>query len=506
MAVQFDPVCYSVNSTAMGDCLAAVPIVKYATGKYHKECDYRVIASKHFREFFHFVPDAKFLVMEDATWKFDKTYSVRRLNDVSEKGGNLCRLTPAKMSLSNYASIGLIGEVINPNFHSYVPLQEVDVSRFGVDFSKAVVLIVSYRDINRSIPAEELVKIAAYVKARGYIPVYVGRTENGAWKDRPPVSPFTPPPYGYDLRNDTSNAELATIMSKSVAVCGVDSGPVHLAGTTTTTIIAGYTNVDWHYRIPRRMAGRTIVIEPDASLSCRYCSSVWAKDFYNFLNCYYGHNNCVKSLTAEKYINALSSVFGNDSNERLSFTEAWDAVKPTLLGENKSKILYSEMHMVDKVKGDFAELGVFKGSTSKFIRLVFPERNIHLYDTFQGILGSDPSVDKHKDGEFSVPLEEVKALVGTYGVEYHVGMFPETFKEHDKKFAFVHVDTDTYFGTKSALEAFFPCLESGGTILMDDYRWPACPGVEKAVMEWLELHGNECDFREYRFQCAITKK
>jgi len=305
--VTFDPVCYSVNSTALGDVLAAVPVVKYAIETYHQDCDYRVIASKHFRDLFTFVPNSKFLVLEDDTWRFDKTYSVRRLNDVDKKGGNLCRLTPSKMTLSHYASIGLLGKILTKENYNYVSLPQVDISKFNTDFSKAVVLIVSYRDINRSIPSDELSKIAAYVHERGLTPVYVGRTEDGAWKTRAPVSPFTPPSYGLDLRNQTSILELASIMTKAIAVCGVDSGPIHLAGTTPTTIIAGYTNVDWRYRVPVRTRGRTIVIEPDP-MDCRYCSSHWLKDFYNFLNCYYGHNNCVKTLRAKKYINALTSI------------------------------------------------------------------------------------------------------------------------------------------------------------------------------------------------------
>ena len=503
----YDPVCYSVNSTAMGDVLAAVPVVKYAIETYHKECDYKVIASKHFRCLFPFVPNDKFLIMEDDTWKFDKKYAVRRLNDVEPKGGNLCRLTPARMSLSHYASIGLVGEILPRNHYSYVPIPEVDVSKFGVDFSKAVVLVVSYRDINRSIPSEELTKIAEYVHMRGFTPVYIGKTDEGAWKDRPPVSPFTPPPFGVDLRNQTTIAELATIMDKSLAVCGVDSGPVHLAGITSTTLIAGYTNVDWRHRIPTRSSGRTIVIEPDP-MDCRYCSSRWAKDFYNFLNCYYGHNNCVKSLRADKYINALNSVLVEEPAKRLSFSKAWDAIKPSLLGQAKSKILYSEMCMASTVDGAFAEIGVYKGITSKMMRLVFPERKLHCYDTFCGIAGADASVDQHKDGEFAASLEEVKARVGEDGVEYHIGKFPESYLAEDKKpeFAFVHVDLDTYAGTKAALDYLFPNLPIGGTILFDDYHWPNCTGVEKAIQEWLGLHGNECSVREYQLQCAITKK
>jgi hypothetical protein len=487
----------------MGDVLAAAPVVKYAIETYHKECDYRVVASKHFRCLFPFVPDSKFLVLEDDTWKFDKKYAVRRLNDVEPKGGNLCRLTPSKMMLSHYASIGLMGTILTKNNYTYVPLKPVDISRFGIDFSKAVVLAVSYRDVNRSIPNEELLKIAEYVHKRGYTPIYIGKTDQGAWKDRPPVSPFTPPPYGVDLRNQTTIAELASIMARSLAVVGVDSGPVHLAGTTATTLIAGYTNVDWRYRIPIRAEGRTLVIEPDP-MDCRYCSSRWLKDTYNFLNCFYGHNNCVKTLRAEKYIHALDTVL-EVTTGRLNFAAVWEIIKPALLGQNKSKILYEEMCKVEAVEGDFAEIGVFKGNTSQMMRMVFPERRLHCYDSFCGIMGADSSVDKHIDGDFAASLAEVKARVGMENVEYHVGFFPDSHTNKETKFAFVHSDLDTYSGARSTLEVIFPQLTVGGTILFDDYKWVACPGVEKAIKEWLKIHKDECTVREYQNQCAITK-
>lgn len=193
--------------------------------------------------------------------------------------------------------------------------------------------------------------------------------------------------------------------------------------------------------------------------------------------------------------------------ERLSFQKAWGLVQPSLLGQEKSKILYNEMRLVSSVPGDFAEIGVFKGSTSKLIKLVFPDRKLHLFDTFCGIAGADPTVDFHKNGEFAISLEEVKARVGEEGVEYHVGKFPESYLAEEKKpaLAFVHVDLDTFAGTKAALDHIFPRLSVNGTMLFDDYHWLNCKGVEKAIKEWLELHKAECTIREYQHQCAIVK-
>jgi len=495
------PICYSVNSTAMGDVLAAVPIVKYAIETYHQETDYRVVASKHFREFFHFVPDEKFLVMEDDTWKFDKPYALKRLNDTTPNRGSLCRLIPSKISLSHYASVNLCGQLLNNSKYSYLPLPEVSIEHFGLKLEKCIILVASYRDVNRSIPEATLTDISQYIFDRGYTPVYVGKTDAGAWKSRSPISPCVAPDFALDLRNKTTILELASIIKHSAAIIGVDSGVLHLAGTTSTPIIASYTNVDWRFRVPVRDEGRIIIVEPDSG--CRYCSSLWEMPAYDFLNCYYGHNNCVKSLTTAKYISALETIL----SDRPRFIQVWDQIKPSLLGEIKSKNLYYELLRTQGVEGDLAEIGVYQGKTSRLMKLVFPEKKLHCYDTFCGIANSDSSIDQHKDGEFAVPLEKVKSLLGENNIEYHVGIFPESFVSEETKpnFSFVHVDLDTYDGTKTALEHIFPRLVTGGILLFDDYRWPSCLGVEKAIQEWLVDNRDKCSVREYKYQCAIQK-
>ncbi len=305
-----DPVCYSINSRALGDVIAAAPVLKYAINTYHKDGDYRVIVIKAFRDLLSFIPDSKILDLDDSTWRFDKDYAIRRLNNVgAPKTSRICRLTPAKLSLSHYASIGLLSQVFanDSDIYNYLPLKAVDVSKFGVDFSKAVLLIVTYRNINRSLTKEALLNVAEFIFNTGYTPVYVGRTKDGFWKVEAASTLFTAPNFGVDLVNKTSIFELATIMTKSIATLGVDSGLIHLAGTTSTPIIAGYTNVDWRLRLPARKTGKTFVVEPDA-MECLYCSSKWLKDFYNFGKCYYGHINCVRTLTADKYIEKLKLI------------------------------------------------------------------------------------------------------------------------------------------------------------------------------------------------------
>lgn len=177
-------------------------------------------------------------------------------------------------------------------------------------------------------------------------------------------------------------------------------------------------------------------------------------------------------------------------------------VRTGLLPVPKIKIIYDELLTIP-FEGDLAEIGVFGGATSLLMRLMYPDRILHCYDTFCGIKGSDPSIDKHKDGDFSCSLEKVQKVVGTENTFYHVGFFPESFNEGDKKFAFVHSDTDTYVGTKSSIQVMYPLLVQGGIMVFDDYGWSYCPGVKKAIDEW----GMSLNARVYEsHQWAITKE
>jgi len=162
-------------------------------------------------------------------------------------------------------------------------------------------------------------------------------------------------------------------------------------------------------------------------------------------------------------------------------------------GYEAYQILYA-VRLTAKIKGDIAEVGVYKGGSAKLICEAKGKRSLHLFDTFEGL--PDPGESdfghskrlkrsrKYKKGEYKGSLEEVKTKLQKYpNVFFYKGLFPATAKpiEH-KVFSFVNLDVDLYKSTMDALKFFYPKLSRGGIIISHDYNYAA--GVTTAFDEF----------------------
>jgi O-methyltransferase len=90
-------------------------------------------------------------------------------------------------------------------------------------------------------------------------------------------------------------------------------------------------------------------------------------------------------------------------NEDEVFAEIMSAVgDQTLVDPVRCYMIYQLAKQALKIKGDVAEVGVYKGGTAKLIASVFrkTKTKIHLFDTFQGMPDADPEKDFHKKGDF----------------------------------------------------------------------------------------------------------
>ncbi|OFW54467.1 MAG: hypothetical protein A2163_07170 [Actinobacteria bacterium RBG_13_35_12] len=152
--------------------------------------------------------------------------------------------------------------------------------------------------------------------------------------------------------------------------------------------------------------------------------------------------------------------------------------------------------------GNMAEVGVYMGGTAKIMAEMCPISEIYLFDTFEGL----PYIDKEngdgltehlKIGDMKEATLEIaeKNLKQFKNIHIYKGIFPETSEPiKDKKFIFVHIDTDIYQATKEALEFFYP--RTNGTIIIHDYKHHK--GVSKATDEFCQEKGLKIEVRSPR--------
>lgn len=316
LSLTLDSFAFIINSIAMGDVLATAPVIKYLVENYYTTPEsYLVVVKKQFREFFPFIPDSNIKDFDSTAepfWGIPQGMAAGLLNKKSDK--HFTRNTPKAMHLSHYASIGLADRIIPLSELNYVPLEPVDISHFGIDFTKSVILITSYRDTTRMWYEKDIIDLAKWISSKGLTPIFIGKTDMDLDLEKKHLIPKShlgadASQYGIDLRNKTTIPELAAIFDQAIAVCGVDSGPIHLAGTTEIPIICAYPTVLPEYRIPTRKYGVTFAITP--KIECGNCESRWKTSYHPFENCYYGHADCCKEFTADKYIEYLEKIIKN---------------------------------------------------------------------------------------------------------------------------------------------------------------------------------------------------
>jgi O-methyltransferase len=131
-----------------------------------------------------------------------------------------------------------------------------------------------------------------------------------------------------------------------------------------------------------------------------------------------------------------------------------------------------------------AEVGVYKGGSLKLLAQSFPDTPVFGFDTFNGLPKQDwDETEYHEPGEFNdTSLESVRQFVNESNASLFKGYFPFTRSCFDNmKFSFVHVDVDYYQATLNCITYFYSRMSDGGVIVIDDYLWPNCPGVAKAL-------------------------
>jgi SAM-dependent methyltransferase len=152
--------------------------------------------------------------------------------------------------------------------------------------------------------------------------------------------------------------------------------------------------------------------------------------------------------------------------------------------------------LVLQVGGDVAECGAYKGGSAFFLarHIIRGKLNkrLCLFDSFEG-LSAPACLDGSywHAGALASTIGDVKAALAPLGpvpfVEFFKGWIPDRFGEvAQRRFCFVHIDVDLNQPTLDAISFFYPRIEPGGIILLDDYGFDSCPGATIAVNEFMK--------------------
>jgi O-methyltransferase len=188
----------------------------------------------------------------------------------------------------------------------------------------------------------------------------------------------------------------------------------------------------------------------------------------------------------------------------------------TMTGTVKLFGMIEALRYIDRagVPGEIVESGVWRGGSMQAAALTLlgcgdTERELHLFDTFEGMPPPSDSDVRLKDGRTATELmdgsdrdkriwaiaslDDVKQGMAETGypsekIFYHQGRVEETIPgEAPEQIALLRLDTDWYESTRHELNHLYDRLSPGGVLIIDDYLY--WEGSRRATDEWLDETG-----------------
>jgi len=162
--------------------------------------------------------------------------------------------------------------------------------------------------------------------------------------------------------------------------------------------------------------------------------------------------------------------------------------------EERKWTLREFARFVKNIPGNIAECGCFDGGSAYFLAQVAPNVKIHLFDSFEGLsapgnndIPDDKTISQWKQGDLSTSESKARRILTEFdNIIYHKGWIPSKFNEVDNEnFKLLHIDVDLYQPTFDSLDFFYPRMNKGGVIILDDYGFSTCPGAFKATKDYI---------------------
>lgn len=162
---------------------------------------------------------------------------------------------------------------------------------------------------------------------------------------------------------------------------------------------------------------------------------------------------------------------------------------------DRKAFLMASLAQTNEVSGAVVEMGCFQGMTSCLIQLTLDligsQKELHVYDSFLGLWSPteyDRSDFKLEDGLFASRPQTLVDNFSSFGLkapQMHVGKV-EDLKPDDvpETISLALVDLDLYEPTLVAMRLLWPCIATGGIMIVDDYKHACWPGIKKAVEDF----------------------
>jgi O-methyltransferase len=211
---------------------------------------------------------------------------------------------------------------------------------------------------------------------------------------------------------------------------------------------------------------------------------------HHYVNQYYGWR-------AEKLVSGL------DDPQFLPIArEVWEAGR-TYLYFNRLYTLWQAIANVAREfptqRLRFLEAGCYKGGSAQFLalagkRLATRGVNVVTVDTFMGHSPEDLPTGRegvHTVAKFDdASVDDVREYLSPFpSVEVVQGRIQDVGPVHSDPIHLMHLDTDLYAPTDYGLELAVQQVPVGGMVVVDDYGFTTCPGVRRAVDEFVERSG-----------------
>ena len=242
-------ICINIaGCNSLGDTLCATPIVRKISKSYNRKVH---VISKH-PDLFKNSPyvDRNIPYTDEEFDRVNKEYEVMSTFDVSYKDNGVCNKHNV-MDIRQLHAINL-GFMLTKDEMTldYIPNEDVSLPHLPNKY----VLIHPVQNWNsRTWPAKNWQMLTQLLNEKGVLVISIGKnsSELGGSNVDKPVFDF-PIKLGYNLMNQTSLDQTWHLMNNCSCFITMDSGLLHLAGTTDCEIIQLGSSINPEFRSPYR--------------------------------------------------------------------------------------------------------------------------------------------------------------------------------------------------------------------------------------------------------------